>query len=121
MNSGITKMAKIATPLSRYYYQPVKPNEEELTLTTLIKQLSEESENCYGKRRIQVDLNELGYQLGLCRIATLMSKANIVAIRPKQRHYYPDSGVEHKYAPNLLKRELSPTTRILIGLAILLT
>ena len=39
-----------------------------------------------------------------------MSKANIVAIRPKQRHYYPDSGVEHKYAPNLLKREFSPKT-----------
>lgn len=95
---------------SSYYYQPVKPSEEELTLITLIKQLSEESGNCYGKRRIQVDLKELGYQLGLCRTATLMSKANVVAIRPKQRHYYPDSGVEHKYAPNLLKREFSPKT-----------
>ena len=39
-----------------------------------------------------------------------MSKANIVAIRPKKKHYYPNSGREHKYASNLLKREFYPET-----------
>jgi transposase InsO family protein len=39
-----------------------------------------------------------------------MNKLNIRAIRPKKRHYYPDSGTEHKYAPNLLKHHFSPAS-----------
>lgn len=27
---------------------------------------------------------------------------------PKKRHYYPDCGDEHKYAPNLLQRQFNP-------------
>lgn len=39
-----------------------------------------------------------------------MVKANIVAIRSKKRHYYQNSGQEHKYAPNLLKRDFYSQT-----------
>ena len=96
--------------MSSYYYKPVLPNLVDINFITLIKAISSESRNSYGKRRIQAELNGRGYEIGLYKTASLMSKANIVAIRPKKKHYYPNSGQEHKYAPNLLKREFYPET-----------
>lgn len=96
--------------MSSYYYKPVLPNLVDINFITLIKAISSESRNSYGKRRIQAELNGRGHEIGLHKTASLMSKANIVAIRPKKKHYYPNSGQEHKYAPNLLKREFYPET-----------
>jgi len=96
--------------MSSYYYKSVQPNLIDINLITLIKGISNESRNSYGKRRIQAELNGIGHKIGLHKTASLMGKANIVAIRPKKKHYYPNSGQEHKYAPNLLKREFNPET-----------
>ena len=96
--------------MSSYYYQPVSPNVENIELMTLIKSISVDSGNTYGKRRIQVELNELGKVIGLHKTRTLMKHLEIKAIRPKKNHYYPDAGIEHKYAPNLLKRQFNPET-----------
>jgi len=74
----------------------------------MIKAISNESRNSYGKRRIQAELNGRGHKVGLHKTASLMVKVNVVAIRPKKRHYYPNAGQEHKYAPNLLMREFYP-------------
>ena len=38
-----------------------------------------------------------------------MKMANIKAIRPKKRHYYPNTGKLHKRADNLLNREFNQT------------
>lgn len=38
-----------------------------------------------------------------------MNKANIKAIRPKKRHYYPNTGKLHKRADNLLDRDFNQT------------
>ena len=57
-----------------------------------------------------VELNNNGFQLGLHQTATLMKKAEVVAIRPMKRHYYPNNGLEDKYFPNLLNREFTPNT-----------
>jgi hypothetical protein len=38
-----------------------------------------------------------------------MKQANIVAIRPRKRHYYPDAGTRYKKAENLLNREFVKT------------
>jgi putative transposase len=96
--------------MSSYYYHPVPPNLTDINLMTMMTSIASETRNSYGKRRIQVELNELGHAIGLHKTAILMKKANIVAIRPKKKHYYPNSGHEHKYAPNLLKREFNPDT-----------
>lgn len=95
---------------SSYYYQRVPTSPVEQILLGLIKQASDNSGNSYGKRRIRAELVDQGYPLGLCKTARLMKQAGVLAIRPKKRHYYPNSGVEEKYAPNLLKREFSPKT-----------
>lgn len=77
---------------------------------TLINNISIDSSNTYGKRRIHAELIELGHVIGVHKTRTFMNKLNIKAIRPKKRHYYPSSGTEHKYAPNLLKRHFSPAS-----------
>jgi len=68
---------------------------------TIIKGISVDSGNTYGRRRIHVELIKLGYDVGLYKTINFMEKLNIRAIRLKKRHYYPTSGKEHKYEPNL--------------------
>ena len=77
---------------------------------TLIKAISVDSGNTYSRRRVHVELTELGYDIGVYKTVNLMEKLNIRAIRPKKRHYYRLSGKEHKYAPNLLKRQFNPSS-----------
>ena len=96
--------------LSSYYYKPVTASLEEINLMTLIKSISVDSGNTYGRRRVHVELTEQGHVIGVHKTAYLMEKLNIKAIRPKKRHYYPTSGKEHKYAPNLLKRQFNPAS-----------
>lgn len=94
---------------SSYYYKPSN-NLDDMALITLIKVISNESGSTYGKRRIQKELVAMGYQIGVYRTFRLMKKANVTAIIPRKRHYYPDSGQEHKYAPNILNRGFNPET-----------
>ena len=95
----------LGVPASSYYYQPVEPSSEEVALLTEIRFIFNDSGQTYGKRRIQAELISRGYQIGLFKIASLMKQANLEAIRPKRKHYYPDHGEEQPYAPNLLKRQ----------------
>ena len=58
------------------------------------------------------DFTQSGLQgLGICRTVTLMRKADIKAIRPKKRHYYPNTGKLHKRADNLLNRDFNQPVR----------
>ena len=43
--------------MSSYYYKSVPPNLVDINIITLIKAISSESRNNYGKRRIQAELN----------------------------------------------------------------
>jgi len=98
--------------LSTYYYQqkekPVKPEVERMIST--LKLTAMETNDTYGKRRMLKVLRTEGYQIGIYKTASLMKKANIVAINPKKKHYYPDSGDEHHKATNLLNRQFNPGT-----------
>ncbi|WGM08115.1 hypothetical protein QE197_20170 (plasmid) [Arsenophonus nasoniae] len=62
----------------------------------------------YGKRRIQAELKGLGHQIGTYKISNIIKLNQLVAIRPTKKHYYHSSGNEHRYTPNLLKRQFSP-------------
>ena len=96
--------------LSSYYYHPVTDSEETINVMTLINNISIDSGNTYGKRRIHAELIELGHKIGVHKTHVFMKKLNIKAIRPKKRHYYPSSGNEQKYASNLLKRHFNPVS-----------
>jgi len=43
--------------MSSYYYKPILPNLVDINFITLIKAISSESRNSYGKRRIHAELN----------------------------------------------------------------
>ena len=75
-----------------------------------IKNIAELTGSTYGRRRMNVELNNLGYAIGIFKTAALMKKAKVVALSPKKQHYYPNSGEECRYAPNLLKRQFNPET-----------
>jgi transposase InsO family protein len=99
-------------PRSSYYYQ-VKAkiaNDNTSAMIKFIKQTAIEVGHTYGKRRMRVSLNQQGYDIGVYQTATLMKRANVVAIRPRKRHYYPNAGLMFKKAKNLLNREFEQQT-----------
>ena len=107
----ITELCRILeVSMSSYYYEPVKPDEQEQVLLDLIESIAEDSGNTYGRRRIHAELNARDHTIGVYKTASLMNKLNIHAIAPKKKHYYPNSGDEHHYAQNLLKRQFNPDT-----------
>ncbi len=63
----------------------------------------------YGKRRTQVESANRGIIIGIYKTASLMKKANVIAIKPKKRCNHP-SGEMHKKADHLLKRQFNPET-----------
>ncbi len=99
-----------AWSLSTYYYQQQEKrfSPEVTRMITAIKAVAIETDNAYGKRRMNIELQKQGFKLGVYKTSSLMKKANVVAINPKKKHYYPDSGEPHHKAPHLLKRQFTP-------------
>ncbi len=95
---------------SSFYYNAKAPSAEDEALNVLVKLIFNESGYTYGKRRIQAELLGIGCQVGLYKIANMMKNQRLKAIRPKNKHHYPTSGTEHKYAPTLIKRKFVPET-----------
>jgi len=98
--------------LSTYYYQQQEkiPRPEEIELLAAIKSIATETNSSYGRRRMNKALQQQGFKLGTYKTATTMKKANIIAINPTKKHYYPDTGEAHYKAPNLLERQFNPGT-----------
>jgi len=42
------------------------------------------TDNTYGRRRMHVKLNKLGYDIGIYNTAALMKEANVTARTPKK-------------------------------------
>ena len=79
-------------------------------LLNAIEDITEFTGSTYGRRRMNAELKNRGYCIGIYKTAALMKQANVVALTPKKQHYYPNSGEECRYAPNLLKRQFNPDT-----------
>jgi hypothetical protein len=58
------------------YYKPITASLEEVNLMTLIKSISVDSGNTYGRRRLHVELTEWGHVMGGHKMAYLMEKLN---------------------------------------------
>jgi putative transposase len=68
INYSVTELCNVFNvSMSSYYYKSVPPNLTDINLITIIKSISSESRNSYGKRRIQAELNALGHSIGLGR------------------------------------------------------
>ena len=52
-------------------------------------------------------LNNHGIDIGIHKTVSLMKEAQIVAIRPRKRHYYPNGGISNVKVKNILNREFN--------------
>lgn len=93
---------------SSFYYESKMSTVENERLSSEIRRIFTVSAQTYGKRCIQAELKDLGYHVGTHKIANIMKINLLVVIKPTKKHYYPSSGKAHRYAPNLLKRQVSP-------------
>jgi len=112
-NYKITELCTLFNvKLNTYYYHQQEKiiTPEGIQLLAAIKAIAQETNDSYGRRRMNKALRQLGFQLGIYKTATSMKKANVIAINPKKKHYYPDTGEVHFKAPNLLKRQFNPGT-----------
>ena len=94
---------------THYYHLTQEVSELEQLMIKEIKAIAVEHHHAYGKRRMKKELNNKGLSIGVYKTASLMKKANIVAIRPKKSPRY-DKGETHSIADNLLKRQFNPNT-----------
>lgn len=85
------------------YFEQIKDKpiaEEKKKIISIIKQTAKETKNSYGKRRMKKRLNNHGIDIGIHKTVSLMKEAQIVAIRPRKRHYYPNGGISNVKVKN---------------------
>lgn len=85
---------------STVYYVPRLPSAEDINLMNEIDVIYTECP-FYGKRRIHMALNRLGYYIGIPHTRALMRQMGIEAIYPKPKTSIPNK--EHFIYPYLLK------------------
>ena len=92
------------------YFDQIKEKtlaEEKKKIISILKQTAVETKHTYGKRRMQQQLKLEGITIGIHKTASLMKKANIVAIKPKKKHYYPNGGISDIKIQNVLNRQFN--------------
>ena len=97
---------------STYYYQAGVPCTafKSKKILDAIAVVADFTGSTYGRRRMNVELKNRGFTIGIYKTASLMKEAKVVALTPKKQHYYPNNGAECRYAPNVLKRQFNPGT-----------
>lgn len=92
--------------LSSYYYQiTYRPmSQEKQEMINQLKLTAEDTNNSYGKRRMQAELQNKGHCIGVYKTSSLMKEVKIKAIRPKKKHHYPNGGESDVKVENVLNR-----------------
>ena len=110
---SIKELCQLFTLSSSTYYEQTRTklvSAEHINLIAAIKRIAKDTGDTYGKRRMKPELHKQGFTLGLYRTASMMKKAEVIAITPKKKHYYPDGGKSNIKANNLLSRQFEPGT-----------
>ena len=100
----------LAVSSSGYYSwlnrRPSCRERENQALLSVIEEIHEEVNHCYGSPRMHAELNSRGYQCGRHRVARLMRRHGIAVRRRYKRrgNRYTD---ERGKAPNLLNRQFT--------------
>jgi putative transposase len=85
-----------------------QPDTKRDELKAKVIELHTQSRESMGSRMISRNLKAQNIPVGRALAATLMKEANIVS-KQRQPHPFRSKGVEAYVAPNLLKREFTPT------------
>lgn len=107
---SVSELCRALDIANSSYYFLSKGEKINVELDIQITLIAKEFHYIYGKRRINNELAKKGINVGVQTVSKLMKKLDIVVKYPKKKHFYPLSGKEHKYAPNLLKRQFNPET-----------
>ena len=96
---------------SSYYYwmRRRQPTAARAYLHVRVKAIHAQARQTYGSRRMSAALKAQGLEVGRDRARRLMREAQVVAIRPKKRHVYPNTGEVSRIAENHLKRVFKAT------------
>jgi transposase InsO family protein len=92
------------------YYDRVKEKpiaKEKEKILRLIKSTAIQTRHTYGRRRMKQQLKLEGIDIGIYKTASMMKEANVVAIKPKKRHYYPNGGICDRKIDNVLDRQFN--------------
>lgn len=93
---------------SSTYYDQIseKPHtDKNKRIIKSIKEIAIDTKSSYGRRRMQKQLEKQEITIGTFKTATLMKAANVIAIKPKKKHYYPNGGVSDTKVENTLDRQ----------------
>lgn len=71
-----------------------------------MKQIHHDVNATYGKRRMRVELREMGFTIGIEKVRCKMKMLGLIAKRPKQ-HKYPAGEKASVLAPNKLNRQFN--------------
>ena len=98
--------------------QTYQPSEQQLKLTQATKELFYDHERRYGSRRLVLDLQEQGFEIGRHQLRKIMRANQLEAIQP--RSFVPrttNSNHAGPYSPNLLLDRPDPTRpgEVLVG------
>jgi len=92
------------------YYDRVKEKpiaKEKEKILQVIKSTAIQTRHTYGRRRMNQQLKLAGIDIGIYKTVSMMKEANVVAIKPKKRHYYPNGGISDKKIDNVLDRQFN--------------
>ena len=92
------------------YYDQIRSKsfaEEKEKILSIIKSTAIETDHTYGRRRMNEQLKLEGVDIGVYKTASMMKQANVVAIKPKKKHYYPNGGISDKKIDNVLDRQFN--------------
>ncbi len=103
----ICRCLSIAASTFYYRSKPKVINSEQVKLEAAMKQVHVDMDATYGKRRMLIELQAMGFSLGIHKVRTVMKRLDLVAKRPKQ-HRYPSGGKASVIAPNHLNRQFNP-------------
>lgn len=109
-NYTITELCKIFELSSSTYYDQISAKlytDKNKQIIETIQQIAIETKFSYGRRRMQKQLEKQEITIGTYKTATLMKAANVTAIRPKKKHYYPNGGISDTKIDNTLDRQFN--------------
>ncbi|WP_041932849.1 MULTISPECIES: IS3 family transposase [Cycloclasticus] len=90
---------------ARAKMKPIRP--QQVRLEAAVKHVHQEMDATYGSRRMMIELQDLGFNVGRYKVRSLMRKHKLIAKRPRL-HRYPNGGRPSVIAPNHLNRQFNP-------------
>ena len=77
---------------------------DQMDLQERVQKAFEKSGRTYGSRRILAELHSEGYEIGRCKVRSIIKRLNLQVKRPRRYKVTTNSRHSYPVAPNLLNR-----------------